>query len=233
MLLLLPPSEGKATPAAGDPVDLDALAFAAELGPTRRRVLRALGGAVRRAPAAPAAEVYTGVLFGRLGLTELPAGARRRAEADLLIASGLWGLVRPQDRIPHYKLPIGEKLPKLGGGLAAAWRAPVAHALAERDVPGELVLDLRSGGYAAVWRPQLATHLAVRSLRIAPDGTRTVVSHMAKAARGDVARAVLRSRRAVRTPDDVAAAAAAAGLDVVLVEGTTLTLEVHEAVQAT
>jgi cytoplasmic iron level regulating protein YaaA (DUF328/UPF0246 family) len=228
VLLLLPPSEGKATPADGPPVDLDALAFAAELGRTRRRVLTALGGGVRRAPAAPAAEVYTGVLFQHLGLADLPAGARRRAEADVLIASGLWGLVAPQDRIPHYKLPIGEGLPKLGGGLAAAWRAPVAAALAGRDVPGELVVDLRSGGYAAVWRPRHAAHLTVRSLRIAPDGSRTVVSHMAKAARGDVARAVLRSRRAVRTPEDVAAVAAAAGLRVALVEGTPVTLEVHE-----
>ena len=35
MLILLPPSKGKAEPKAGDPVDLDSLAFAAELGERR------------------------------------------------------------------------------------------------------------------------------------------------------------------------------------------------------
>ena len=35
MLILLPPSEGKAAPEGGEPVDLDSLAFAAELGERR------------------------------------------------------------------------------------------------------------------------------------------------------------------------------------------------------
>lgn len=228
MLLLLPPSESKAVPADGPPVDLDALAFPKELGPVRRRVLRAIGGGLRRAPAAPAAEVYTGVLYARLGLGDLSATATRRAAEDLLITSGLWGLLRPGDRIPHYKLPIGTAVPQLGSGLAAAWRPAVAAALAERDVAGEVVVDLRSGPYAALWRPKQATLVAVKSFRVAPDGSRQVVSHMAKAARGDVGRALLRSRRAVRTPDDVAAAAVAAGLQAHLVESPELTLEVIE-----
>jgi hypothetical protein len=35
MLILLPPSEGKAEPGSGKPVDLDSLVFAAELGERR------------------------------------------------------------------------------------------------------------------------------------------------------------------------------------------------------
>ena len=87
MLVLLPPSEGKSQPQAGEPVDCDALAFAAELGRHREEVLDALDPQLREAPAAPAAEVYTGVLFQRLELPQLPAKARRR----VLIASALWG----------------------------------------------------------------------------------------------------------------------------------------------
>ena len=41
-LILLPPSEGKAAPAEGEPVDLDSLAFAAELGERREALLDAL-----------------------------------------------------------------------------------------------------------------------------------------------------------------------------------------------
>jgi hypothetical protein len=55
VLVLLPPSEGKAAPAAGDPVDLAALAYPA-LTPQRERLLRKFKG-LAEAPAGPAAEV--------------------------------------------------------------------------------------------------------------------------------------------------------------------------------
>src|ERR1700742_628356 len=123
MLILLPPSEGKTAPSSGPPVELEALAFAAELTESRQKLLAALerlaaeprkravamlgvspgqaGGGEgdarpRGASAAPAAEVYTGVLYDRLGLPELPARARQRE----LIASATWGELRPEDRVP-------------------------------------------------------------------------------------------------------------------------------------
>jgi cytoplasmic iron level regulating protein YaaA (DUF328/UPF0246 family) len=229
VLLLLPPSEGK-TPPAGPPVELDELAFAKTLGRTRRKVLAAVRGgrALRAAPAGPAAEVYSGVLFSRLGLADLPASAADRVAEDLLIASGLWGLLRPSDRIPHYKLPVGTSLPRLGRGLAATWRPAIEATLSPRDVEGELVIDIRSGPYAAIWQPRLAQHLVVRSFRVNADGSRQVISHNAKVARGDVARAVLRAGRVPQTPDDVAEIASAAGLRVEIGGGPSVALDVLE-----
>ena len=212
MLVLLPPSEGKATPVSGPPVDLGALVFADDLAPVRALLLAAVDPALAHAPAAPAAEVYTGVLFARLGLGDLTPAARRRAAESVLIASGLWGLLRPDDRIPAYKLPIGTKLAGIGG-LGALWRPAVTAALAERDVDSELFVDCRSGPYATVWRPRRAARVEVRAFRVAADGSRSVISHMAKASRGDVARALLTTRRSVRRPRDVAAAVAAAGVE--------------------
>lgn len=57
MLVLLPPSEGKTAPEAGEPVDLGSLAFAAELRGQREELIEALDPGLREAPAAPAAEV--------------------------------------------------------------------------------------------------------------------------------------------------------------------------------
>lgn len=221
MLILLPPSEGKAQPAPAPPLDLDSLAFPHELGAVRARLLRALNRTqpLAVAPAAPAAEVYTGVLYGRLDLSSIPA-----PEA-VLIASGMWGLLRPADRIPHYKLPLDARVPRLRGTLAALWRAPVAKALAPLDTPDQLIVDARSGGYASVWKPQHATLLAVRAFRVHADGTRQPISHMAKASRGDVARALLTAGRPAQTPDEVADLARAAGLDVELAAGTLDVLE--------
>lgn len=141
-----------------------------------------------------------------------PPAARRRAGRDVLIASGLWGLLRPNDRIPTYKLPIGDPVPGVGA-LAAAWRPLVAEALDAADIRRQLVVDCRSGAYATVWRPRRAAHVSVNAFREAPDGSRKPISHMAKASRGLVARAALMAPAAPRNPDALLAAVEAAGLD--------------------
>src|ERR1700761_9696671 len=144
MLILLPPSEGKTAPTTGSPVDLDKLAYAGALTPSRLKWLGALAAPadlpleravsmlavsagqagevavdaeLSSAPAGPAAKVYTGVLYDRLKLPELP----KRAQGRVLIASALWGVLRPTDRIPYYRLSAEAKL-KGVGGLAAFWR---------------------------------------------------------------------------------------------------------------
>jgi uncharacterized protein len=238
MLILLPPSEGKATPAAGEPVDLDALAFAAELGECRAALLDALervgtvstaralkqlaiskgqagdvavDAALRAAPAAPASEVYSGVLYDRLRLAQLPARARRR----VLIASALWGVVRPEDRIPYYRFSAKARLARISP-LATWWREALAAALP--DEPGELIVDMRSAAYAAAWKPQRATLLAVRAFSES-NGERRPVSHMAKAVRGDVARALLLAKQAPANPEGAAAVAREAGFEVELSPG--------------
>jgi cytoplasmic iron level regulating protein YaaA (DUF328/UPF0246 family) len=189
VLVILPPSEGKTAPASGAPADLARLVHP-ELNPRREALLDALDPGLRRAPAAPAAKVYSGVLYQRLRLRELRPAARRR----VLIASGLWGVLRPGDRIPAYTLPIGERLDGFGG-LAAYWRPALREALPDRG----LVVDMRSGAYAAAWRPRSATVVGVRGF-VERDGRRTVVSHMVKATRGEVARLLLEAPHRRATP---------------------------------
>jgi cytoplasmic iron level regulating protein YaaA (DUF328/UPF0246 family) len=239
MLILLPPSEGKAMPELGDPVDLGALAFAAELESPRNRLLdalerlggvsvgravRALGvsagqagevelnAALRKAPAAPAAKVYSGVLYERLDLAGLPTAARRRAQRQILISSALWGFVRPQDRIPYYRFSAKARLRGIGPP-AAWWRDALAEAMP--DEAGDLILDMRSAAYAAAWKPRRATLLSVRAFS-ERNGKRKAVSHMAKAVRGDVARALLTAKKLPADPADAAAIARDAGFEVEL-----------------
>ncbi len=238
MLILLPPSEGKSAPAKGAPLDLDSLAFADELGAKREALLDALerlakaprkaaarklgvsagqaaevevGATLRGAPAAPAAEVYSGVLYDRLGLAGLPAAARRR----VLIASALWGVVRPADRIPYYRFSAKARLPRIGPP-AAFWRPALVATLP--DEPGELIVDMRSATYAAAWKPKRASLLAVRAFS-EQDGQRKTVSHMAKAVRGDVARALLLAGEPPADPEGAAELVARAGFEVELNAG--------------
>jgi cytoplasmic iron level regulating protein YaaA (DUF328/UPF0246 family) len=216
MQILLPPSEGKAEPEGGEPVDLDSLVFAAELRKQRRALIAAVDPRLRKAPTAPAADIYTGVLYQRLDLAGLTAAARRRAAKRVLIASALWGFVRPGDRIPNYRLPPSSKLDGIGP-LAAWWRPSLAAAMA--DEPGETIVDMRSGAYASAWKPKRATLLSVRAFR-EDEGERKAVSHMAKAVRGEVAQALLLVRMEPKAPEDVAAVAAEAGFEVELTQAT-------------
>ncbi|RCV56980.1 peroxide stress protein YaaA [Marinitenerispora sediminis] len=162
------------------------------------------------APTVRAAELYTGVLYHALRLPELLAGSTAEAVRDsVLIFSGLWGAVRVTDRLPPYRLSMGVKLPPLGA-LGAFWRAEASQALTKR-AEGRLVVDCRSAAYAAAFRPDAATAartVTVRVLREArqADGTltRSVVSHMAKAARGEIAHALLAAGAAPATPRELA-----------------------------
>jgi uncharacterized protein len=203
--VLLPPSQGKASPVRGRRAGLSTLVYS-RLREPRERLIDAVDPALRTAPAIPAAELYTGVLFAALGLADLPWDG-------VLISSALWGVVRPGDRIPAYRLDMSAK-PTGIGGLAGYWREPLRAALPDRG----LVLDLRSGSYVAAWQPRRGTRLAVRGFTEAPDGQRTVITHMAKRVRGEVARLVLQAGGAER-PEEVAEIAIAGGLRVELSDG--------------
>jgi len=205
VLLLLPPSQGKSAPERGRRAGLSTLAYP-RLRDTRERLIDAVDPALRAAPAVPAAELYTGVLFAALGLDELPWDG-------VLIASALWGVVRPGDRIPAYRLDMAAK-PAGIGGLAGYWREPLRAVLPDRG----LVLDMRSGSYAAAWQPRRAERLAVRGFIEAPDGSRKVITHMAKRVRGELARMVLQAGGAER-PEEVAEIAVAGGMRVELADG--------------
>jgi uncharacterized protein len=231
LLVLLPPSEGKTAPRRGKPLDLATLTYADELTDTRSSALDALAIAagrpdaldvlglspgqaaeaardarLREEPTARASAVYTGVLYEHLDVAALGAHARRR----VLIFSALWGVLRPDDRIPAYKLGAGVKLPGLGG-LPALWRPVLKTALPDEG----LVVDLRSGSYTSMWAPRAASVVGVRGFTA--DGR--VISHNVKATRGDVARLVLTAPKRPRTPAQVAEIVAASGRDVALHEG--------------
>ncbi len=260
MLLLLPPSEGKAVPQTGEPVDLAALTFP-ELARPRRELMRDLARLCRgdlaaaldalglrpgqageisanrvlaKAPTLPAAELYTGVLHSALSPTTLPAPARRRLSSQVLVFSGLWGAVGYADRLPRYKLPIGARI---GTPLAARWRGVLAAPLAERAGDG-LVVDLRSAPYAAAWRP--TGDLAQRTVVVSVLAERRVdgrvvvvpVSHFNKAAKGRFARELL--QRPTDDPRALLDRAASAGLRGELAAaGHGLRLDLVEPVAAT
>lgn len=206
MLILLPPSEGKTAPVTGPPLDWSALTYP-ELTEARRRVMTALLAAsgdgpsalslpasmsaqveantrLLSAPTAPAASVYTGVLYAAAGLADMHGAARARARRHVRIASALFGMLAPADAIPAYRLPPAAKLPGLGSPVAALAPA-TTEALAAEEAG--LVVDCRSGAYTRLWRPRPPTQWVTIRVVEMRDGVPTVVSHHAKHTRGVLA----------------------------------------------
>jgi cytoplasmic iron level regulating protein YaaA (DUF328/UPF0246 family) len=233
VLILLPPSEGKAAPRRrGRPVDLASLSLP-DLSDTRAAVRDALvaasarpdalavlgvGESLRREvgrnmllprlPAAGALEVYTGVLYEALDHRTLSPAARRLAARVLRVQSALWGPVGPGDRIAPYRLSMGTNLPGLGP-LARLWRAVLEEPMATL-AGDEVVVDCRSAGYAAAWAPSGDAARRLVAVRVFTEvgGRRTVVSHLAKHTRGQVTRLLLEHAGRLRTVEHVAAAVA-------------------------
>lgn len=208
MLILLPPSEGKFAPSRGRPLDLSSLSHPAltrqrecvltalvelctdvpaamaalDLGPTQFDLVVQNAG-LRTAPTAAASTVYTGVLYAALDYPTLSGSELRRANRRLAIVSALFGLVRPSDRIPAYRLSGGSKVPGLGG-LPGFWRDSVSDCVDEHS---GLVIDMLSSPYASfVDLPPGAVTLKV--WQRGPAGQRTAASHFNKATKGELAR---------------------------------------------
>ena len=173
-------------------------------------------GRVRSAPSAPASQVYTGVLFDRLDFAGLKPAAAGRANDNVLISSALWGFLRPDDRIPYYRLSMKARLPRVSG-LAAYWRPSLGAAMESggHDREDGLVLDMRSGAYSTAWKPKRSRLLQVRAFTES-GGERKAVSHMAKATRGEVARLVLSTPAMPADAESVAGLLEESGLTVEL-----------------
>lgn len=222
MLLILPSSEGKRVPTTGTPLLPSALAFP-DLAPLRATLMAAVAAASGRtdartrfglsealapllvhnqtltsAPTAAALDLYQGVVYAALDAASLSADERREVNQRAVIMSALYGLVRPADQIPPYRLSITTHLLEIPT-LATFWRAALSTTLDE--VAGdELVIDLRAGSYAAAGAPSRAAERVVR-LRLAAGVTGGNVA--LKQLRGAVARELLTTPQPPRSPEEL------------------------------
>jgi cytoplasmic iron level regulating protein YaaA (DUF328/UPF0246 family) len=189
VLILLPPSEGKEEGEVSGSFELKTLSYAEELSERRRAVLEVSAPELLQSQSSPAMEIYSGVLYQALGYSSLTAAAKKRAESELLIFSAPFGVLRPSDRIPAYKLKMkssnwSDLLPELLNPL-------------ERN----LIIDCRSSTYQGVWRPNPSITVAVRVFQMR-DGQRTVITHMSKKYRGELTRFLLLNK-AAKSPQEL------------------------------
>jgi cytoplasmic iron level regulating protein YaaA (DUF328/UPF0246 family) len=206
-MLLLPPSEGKAeggsrrrapwTPEAGS--------LGVRLGDRRAAVVDALlavhggdekllgvrGEHLLRAQSAncslvgaatlPAWQRYTGVVWDHLDPASLTPAARKQ----IVVVSGLLGFVRGDDPVPDYRLKMSANVTPLGK-LSTWWREALAVEL-QRLARRRFVVDLLPQEHRAalVFEGMEGVSLTLVDPTGRPGG------HFAKAAKGELARAIL------------------------------------------
>jgi hypothetical protein len=147
----------------------------------------------------PAVLAFDGDVYDGLQAKALQAADLAWAQEHVVILSGLYGALRPLDRLQPYRLEMGTALatPR-GRDLYAFWGDTVAQHLNERlaDERSPLVVNLASQEYArASLRPALKARVVDCVFEeINPDGRPQVISFFAKKARGLMLRHAIERR---------------------------------------
>jgi cytoplasmic iron level regulating protein YaaA (DUF328/UPF0246 family) len=212
ILILLPPSEGKAAggnadqswnPASGtfsETLQDKCLTVvkalkklrggdAALLGVKGEHLERArrVNASLIGSPSLPAWQRYTGVVWDHLDLASMSATERRRAVSSLAVVSALTGLVMASDPLPDYRLKMGARLDSIGS-LATWWRPEVTSALLPVSRRRTVVDLLPQEHRGAIEWDQLA---GVARIELVAKSGGKVGGHNAKAAKGLLARHLL------------------------------------------
>jgi uncharacterized protein len=231
-LILLPPSEGKAPGGEGPPLNLEALSFES-LNKTRAQIAKSLGqlsgkprvaqkllgvkgvalesaradnAGLLDAPTLPAIERYTGVMYDSIDYKSLDADARDCFGHNTIIMSGLFGIVRPYDMIPAYKLKMGAKL-RRNKTCAAIWKPLISKTLGA-SVETSVIWDLLPNEHSAAWDPSLVgcdVRFTVKFLEAGRDGKLKTVSHWSKALKGALVRHLVSNPDAAGSADSALA----------------------------
>ena len=214
MILLLPPSEGKAVGgvfATGGGVFAEALrepreSIVAEIknaliGPSSKglerifgvrgklleRSVQAMAELVEgRAPVLPAYQRYTGVVWKHLDPENLSAKDRAR----IIVPSGLYGVTTGEDGIADYRLKMDVSLGQVGN-LAKFWQPALTKCLIE-NFKGSVVINLLPKEHeAAIDLKSVAAATRFVAVEFVASNGSKAAGHDAKAVKGILARELL------------------------------------------
>ncbi len=146
--------------------------------------------------AIPARDLYSGVMWEAIGYPELGRIERQRFDRHTLIFSALFGLLRPTDCIPPYKLKMSGNLGGAVGRIVQFWRRPVSEVL-RRELRGKVVWDFLPDIHRRVWDNTgeiVARHQVKFVKRIVRGGVAEykTISHHSKSLKGSLIRHLLK-----------------------------------------
>ena len=144
----------------------------------------------KQAMLAFAGDTYVGLNADSLNLDE-----QAYAQDHLRILSGLYGLLRPMDRIQPYRLEMGSRLANIEGpSLYAYWGTKLAKALDEAS-GGAPVVNCASTEYFKATNPKIMKSTVITpTFKEDRNGELKMIGFFAKKARGAMARYMITNR---------------------------------------
>ena len=141
---------------------------------------------------------FDGDVYGGLDAKSLTAADLDWTQQHVAMLSGLYGVLRPLDRMQAYRLEMKTRLPnERGANLYQFWGDRISHYL-NQHLEGDaepVVVNLASQEYfKAVDRKALQARVVECVFEEQRDGRHKIISFMAKRARGLMARHVIRTR---------------------------------------
>jgi cytoplasmic iron level regulating protein YaaA (DUF328/UPF0246 family) len=140
--------------------------------------------AVYESPLTAAIDRYApGVMYRAMEFPALPTGAQRRLLENGIILSGLFGLLRPDDLIPDYRLKMDARVEGVGKA-SQYWRGPLSAHL-NALLAGQAVWNLLPAAFEDAWDD---AGTAGRTIRVQffkeENGVRRPLTHGVKELRG-------------------------------------------------
>lgn len=149
----------------------------------------------KQAALAFAGDTYTGLRAGDFDAEDLGF-----AQEHLRILSGLYGVLRPLDRIQPYRLEMGSRLANSEGpSLYAYWGKRLGPVLDK--VADGVVLNCASQEYFKAAKPSIKSRIITPAFKEDKGGDLKMVGFFAKKARGAMARYMIENR--ISNPDDL------------------------------
>ena len=156
----------------------------------------------------PAMWAFNGDVYDGLRAATLNEAEIDWAQQHVLMLSGLYGVLRPLDRLQPYRLEMGTRLPtERGGSLYAWWGDTVASHLNKLQAKERepVVVNLASQEYFKVTQARVEREKVLRARVVEcvfedwKDGHWKIISFYAKRARGMMARHAIEQR--AETPE--------------------------------
>lgn len=181
---------------------IDAVQQAIENGDDLEKIFGVKGSALEeaiqvnlniyKAPRMAALDRYSpGVMYQALDFPGLPTGAQRRFLENTIIFSGMFGLLRPDDLIPNYRLRMDAVVPGIGK-VSRYWRPYISPMLNEL-LKDRFVWNLLPAAHQEAWEDAHTYRQMVEiKFLLEEKGVRRPLTHGVKPLRGQLVNFIVR-----------------------------------------
>lgn len=145
----------------------------------------------------PAGFLFTGEVYRGLDFASLSDSEMKRAQEQLRILSGMYGLLKPFDLMYPYRLEMGTKLEvnDKAKNLYAFWGDKLTKSLLKETTKEEVIVNLASNEYAkAILWKSIKQQVITPVFKEFKNGEYKVVMTYAKHARGTMTRFIIREK---------------------------------------